>query len=191
LQIGKQKRKQSLKGDKTMSTAITAEAWAEQAAANTSITTEELDRRALEYNEAWDKYEAQKEIASELYQAAIALEGKMVEAMEQAGKRKYHVEGVGTFSFTEKMSVKTPKTVEEKQLLAKYLEKEGGKNFFWDMFGVNSNTLQALYKSTFEEYKKKCELEGKPEMAAAFELPGVGAPTLMRSLKLTPDKKGK
>lgn len=170
---------------------ISAEAWAEQAAANTSITTEELDQRAKEYNEAWDQYEGAKEVASELYQRAIALEGKMVEAMEQAGKRKYHVEGVGTFSFTEKMSVQTPKTVEDKIKLARYLEEQGGKNYFWDKFSVNSNTLQPLYKAEFEAYKKKCEDEGKPELAATFSLPGVGAPTLMRSLKLTPDKKGK
>ena len=170
---------------------VSADAWAEQASVNSGITTEELDRRALDYNEAWDAYEKQKKIASELYDKAVVLEGKIVEAMEQAGKRKYFVEGVGTFSFVEKMSVQTPKTVEDKIALARFLEESGGKNYFWDKFGVNSNTLQALYKAEFENFKDKCEKEGRAADAAAFLMPGVGAPTLMRSLKLTADKKGK
>lgn len=165
--------------------------WNAEIAKNSAITTEELDKLAAEYNEAWDKYTEKKDESSELYQKAQELEGKLVEALELAGKNKYYVEGIGTFSFSEKMSVKVPATIEDKQALARFLEEQGGKVLFWEKFTINSQTLQGLYKAMFEEFKEKCESEGKPEAAAMFNLPGVGAPTLMRSLKLTADRKGK
>lgn len=156
-----------------------------------SITTEDLDKFAREYQEKYDEYEAQSKIGKELYKEAELLELRFVKALELAGKSKYHVEGIGLFSFVDKQSVQTPKTLEEKQQLAKYLEENGGKTLFWSMFGINSNTLQSFYKGEFEAWKKKCaELqdEGVTDIPN-FGIPGIGAPTNMRSLRLTKEKK--
>jgi hypothetical protein len=163
---------------------ISADEWMEASAAGSGITTDELDRRAREYQDAWNKYEKQKAVSTELFKEAERLEGKMVEAMEQAGKKKYFVEGIGTFSFTDKFVVPTPKTIEERKQLFKYIQEKHGEDFFYSTASVNHATLQKLYKTDFDE-----AVETDPESAATFVIPGLQAPTNMRSLRLTGEKK--
>jgi maleate cis-trans isomerase len=159
--------------------------WDQAAEAAGTISTATLDAIANEYNAAWDAHATAKAIESELRKAAEEMESKLISALEQAGKQKYFVEGMGTFSFSTRMSVQTPKTIEQKQLLAKYLEEHGGKALFWSTFGVNSNTLQAFYKAEFEAHQEQAEQNGTAE---PFNIPGLDAPTAMKSLRLTKER---
>lgn len=163
------------------------EAWdqAAEEAGKGSITTAELDELAKAREEAWRIADEAKARSSELIRQAEEVEDKFILAMEQAGKQKYSVEGIGTYSFTSRMSVPTPKTNEEKIAFAKFLEEQGGKVLFWSTFGVNSNTLQSFYKNAFEEHEKMCEEKGISE---PFLVPGLQAPTAKKSLRLTKDK---
>ena len=158
---------------------------AESTKGNT-ITTEQLDELCIKYAAAREDYEKAKENSNDLYAAAETLKGKVVEAMTQAGKSKYIVDGVGTFGFKDKMSVKTPKTLEEKQVLWKYLEEKYGKEVVWDKFGINSQTLNSFYNSELEIFNEEAKL-GK--VSGDFHLPGIEAPTAQRDLKLTKEKK--
>lgn len=158
---------------------VHAEEWMEAAAVGSGVTTEELDTRAKEYQDAYAKYEEAKRVASQLYKEAERLEGKMVEAMEQAGKSKYIVEGIGTFYFVDKLVVTTPKTIEATRALFNYIREKHGEDFFYSTAGVNHQTLQKLYKTDFEEMVEK-----NPDKAASFSIPGLQPPTNMRSLNL-------
>lgn len=70
-------------------------------------------------------------------------------------------------------SVTTPKTVEDKKLLFDFLEKRG---IFMEIASVNSQTLNALYKSLAAEAADEGNFD--------FKLPGVGEPTTYTTLKL-------
>lgn len=168
-----------------------AEAWQEAVAQTSTVTTEQLDEAGRQYDELYSKYEEIKKQASEALKVAEEQESKLIELLRLAGKSKYYIEGLGTYSFTSKMSVQTPKSVEDKKALAKWLEKQGGKVYFWENFSINSQTLQALYKRSHEEFVAKCEQEGKPEKSATFHIPGLLAPTAIEGLKFTADKKAK
>ena len=160
--------------------------WDDAAVAASPITTEMLDQLGKEYKQAWDAVEAHEALGKPIKLKANELEAKLVEAMTQANKEKYFVEGIGTFSFTDRLSVQTPKTNDDKQKLAQYLEEKGGKVLFWSLFGINSNTLQSFYRGEFDEYKKLVE-EGKAPNA--FGIPGLGAPTNMRGLRFATERK--
>lgn len=73
----------------------------------------------------------------------------------------------------EKSSVTTPKTPEQKQELFEYLKEQG---IFLEVVSVNSQTLNALYKSLAEDAAADGILE--------FKMPGVGEPTTYTNLKL-------
>jgi len=158
---------------------------AESTKGNT-ITTEQLDELCVNYAGARNEYEQAKERATDLYNVAESLKGKVVEAMTQAGKSKYYVEGIGTFGFKDKMSVKTPKTLEDKQTLWKYLEEKYGSEVVWDKFGINSQTLNSFYNSELEIFNDKAKAG---EVSGDFHLPGIEAPTAQRDLKITKEKK--
>lgn len=72
-----------------------------------------------------------------------------------------------------KSSVVTPKTVEDKQKLFDYLKEKG---IFMEFASVNSQSLNALYKSLAEEALKEGVLD--------FRMPGVPEPTSYTTLKL-------
>lgn len=148
---------------------------------NTSgITTQQLDAMGREYQAKYKEYEAANSKAKLLFHEAEELEVKMVEAMTAAGKTKYYVEGVGTFYFSNKMSVKTPKTIEDKKAFFKYLWEKHGETFYWDKISVNSQVLQKIYN---EDAKSAAE-NGE----AIFHIPGLEQPKSMTSLNFKGDK---
>jgi len=160
-----------------------AEEWNEFAESQSPITVDELDNLAKTYQKKYEEYEKAKEVQTALYKEAEELEGKLVEALQQAGKSKYFVEGIGTFSFMDKMSTRIPKTIEDKKLLLDYILKTHGETFYWDKISVNSQTLNKLYN---EDLKSATERGIDPSL---FHIPGLEQPTNMRSLKLTKEKK--
>jgi hypothetical protein len=74
-------------------------------------------------------------------------------------------------------SVSTPKTMEDKMLLFEYLQQRG---IFNEMVGVNSQTLNKLYKDEAEAALKEGKLE--------FNLPGVAEPVPYVTLEMRKSK---
>ncbi len=95
-----------------------------------------------------------------------AIEGRMMTLLETAGKHDYR-SNVGTVYITSRESVKVPKDLDSKRQLFEYLR---SKNLFEEMVSVNSQTLNAFYKTE----KKNAEEAGQWD----FALPGVGEPTV-------------
>ncbi len=153
---------------------LSQESWAE-ASANPSITTEILDQMITEMTKARAVYESAKAVATERYKEFETLEGKVIEALTQAGKRKYHVDGIGLCYFIEKLVVTTPKTVESKKNFFDYLRKQYGDIFLLDKQGINHQSLQKIYNDCYKEAVERGE-------GAEFQIPGLEQPTTQISL---------
>lgn len=78
----------------------------------------------------------------------------------------------GRLSIVEKMRVTVPKSVEDKKALAKYLEK---KKIFWELFGINSQTLNSFYNAEADIAKDRGD--------ADWSMPGVNPPSIELSLQ--------
>ena len=163
------------------------EEWDKATEEASPITTMELDRLAVELYEASAKVDAKKLEMKEVNADKDEKEKALISALETAGKKKYYVEGVGTFGFVDKLSVRTPKSISDKQAFAGYLEKQGGKDLFWSTFSINSRTLGSYYNEEYKAYKDK--VESGEIKDGPFHIPGIDEPTNMRSLRLTKEKK--
>jgi hypothetical protein len=167
-------------------TVLSPDAWLAEGAKGSGITTEELDVMAKNYQKAYDEWEVVKKEATRLHGIQEELEGKFVEALELAGKRKYYVEGIGTFSFRDQMVVTTPKNIDAKKKFLTYLRKKFGETFYLDKVSVNHQSLQKIYNDTFEAHVE--EYTNKGVEVPDFHMPGLEAPTNRRSLTLRKDK---
>lgn len=160
--------------------ALSQEAWA-NAAANKEITTEMLDAAITKMKAARDIYEAAKAASTEKYKAFEELEGKVIEAMTQAGKTKYYVENLGTAYFITKLVVTTPKTNDAKQKFFDYLRDRYGSTFLLDRQSINHQSLQKIYNDCYEEEKEA----GR---GAEFSIPGLEQPTSQTNLGFRKEK---
>lgn len=167
-------------------TMISQDEWMEESTKGSSITVEELDELCRAYKRARDEYDAAKEVSDRAYAERERLQGKVVEAMELAGKSKYVVEGVGTLYFNDKMSVRVPKDIESKKQLFKFLLDKYGPTVYWDKVSIHSATLNSFYNQELEAYN---EASKAGNVTGDFNFPGVEAPTAMRSLGLRQEKK--
>lgn len=134
-----------------------------------SITTEQMDSMVSEMSElkdTYDKLKKQSNAAHEAYQEARA---KLITVLQEAGKTKYFVDGVGTVSVTEKLKIKTPKSPEDKEAFFDWLRNKYGQEGYLTYATVNYNSLNALYNTEFEQAK----LDGT---ADEFQIAGVGNP---------------
>lgn len=161
--------------------------WDQATQAASPITVEQLDDWGKKWKDASEKYTAAAALASEAYKVKEELEGKFVEALNQAGRKKYFVEGIGLVGFATRMSVQTPKTIEDKQALARWIEEKYGKTVFWDKFSINSQTLQSFYNKEYELFEERCEATGVPEQ---FHIPGLAPPVAKVGLKKLSKDKG-
>jgi hypothetical protein len=104
----------------------------------------ELTKKMWELRE---KIESHEEIVKDLNKELTILKGKFIRFCEIEDLEKQHLPGFGTVSVTTEFSYKTPKTNEDKQAFASYCEE---KEMFWDVFSVNSRTLQSRLKTELE-----------------------------------------
>lgn len=160
--------------------------WQDEQAKNSSITVEQLDKLSNDFKEAKLKYEEAKTIYNGFYAEMQTAQTKMVEALEQAGKTKYLAEGVGTFYFIDKVSVKVPKDTEEKKKLFNFLLEKYGEVVYWDKVNIHSASLNALYNEELEEHNRKVQAG---EAEGDFHIPGLEAPTSNRTLGFRTERK--
>lgn len=135
----------------------------------------EMDALVKKSVEAWAKYDAQKKLSSEAFNAAEMVDLQILEALKQAGKSKYHVDDVGTISIDAKTVVRVPNTIEAKQAFFQYLAENLTEEAMTAMMTVNSNTLNAWYKEKLDEASSKGIL--------GFSVPGIEQPTMREGLR--------
>jgi len=136
------------------------------------ISVETVDAAFDDYLKARDIYEGLSKESKAAHKVMLEYEWKLQEMLEQAGKTSWSLDGRGKVSSYENASYATPKTVEDKRALAQYISE--GKGSFWEMFSVNSRTLNAWAKQEFENGVK--------------HIPGLAEPTVTKKIKLTRSK---
>lgn len=134
------------------------------------ISTKELDSIVELYKLARDDYDDKKRIASEANRVVEDYEKKLLEYLLIAGKQKYYVDGIGTISTVEKVYVTTPKEPEEKQAFFQWVKDTYGQDGLDKYMGVNSQSLNSLFKMHREENPELTSLPGTGEMSIGTEL---------------------
>ncbi len=74
----------------------------------------------------------------------------------------------GTVIRSLRYSVRTPKSIEEKVEFFEWLNREKGRDVYWAMATVNSQTLNSFYKAEMEAAKEDGNFD--------FRVPGIGEP---------------
>ncbi len=144
----------------------------EEVVANNDL--KKLAQTAAQYKAEIDSHEEEITKLKNLYNPIVEALQTTLELLEI---KKFSAQGY-EFKLDPKASVATPKTEEQKKELWSYLEEKG---LAWQIFGVNSQTLQSTYKNLAAQ---ALEENGQLE----FELPGVGKPTIYTTLKVKKEK---
>ena len=137
------------------------------------LSIEQMDRAVTALRELKDEYQTENTKVKELYAKVKEAEAKVISLLQQTGKTRYIVEGVGQVSTTETLSVSTPKTPEQKQAFFAWLREELGEDGYLTYATVNSNSLNSLYKQKVEEYGERGEvlrIEGLEEPTSYIKL---------------------
>lgn len=100
------------------------------------------------------------------------IQGQILRALEVTEMDSIKAHGF-TFYPETKSSVKTPKTTEAKKALFDFLEQKG---IFHEFASVNSQSLNALYKTLANEALENGDLD--------FQMPGIEPPTEYTRLKM-------
>lgn len=149
-------------------TALNPNAWTQAEAK--SISTEDLDNLVLDMKRKRDAHDVAKAKSTELYKEAEKAENALLEALRLAGKKKYHVDDIGTASVIEKLVYRVPPTIEDKAKFFEWLSTRHGPKFLLDKQSVNSQSLQKICNDAFNE-----EIEAG--RGAEFKIPGLADPT--------------
>ena len=116
-----------------------------------TVTTEELDEVVKSLKAARDDYDIAKSISSEKNKIVDELEAKVIDLLSAANKNNYEVDGVARVSIVTKSQVTTPKTIEQKEALFKWIENKMGRDALIAYQSINYNSLNSLYNKTMEE----------------------------------------
>lgn len=134
------------------------------------VSTEELDLAVKQIRQAKEDYEQKSAVSKEAHFHLENCKKALVDLLSKAGKTKYEAEGVGKVGITERLSVKYPKSLEERREFKQWIEGKLGEEGLLTYLTVNSATLNSLYKEEFEKAKEI----GDP---SEFRIPGIDEPT--------------
>lgn len=101
--------------------------------------------------------EAKKEASDEHSQLKV-FQKDAINLLEALEKDSYKT-ARGTFSFRYPDSYKTPKTVEDKKIFAEWLKSEHGEEIFWELFSVNSQSLNSFCREQASLLEEKGEMD--------------------------------
>lgn len=170
-----------------MDQTLSPDAWAQEQAKTASITVDQLEALIKDYHEKRAKKDELSALKTEAEKVCAEAQNKVIEAMEQLGKSKAFVEGIGTVYFSDKFVVPTPKTVADKTKLFNWMKEKYGGTFLMDKTSINHQTLQTFYSSAFQDYLNECAEKGI-EPDATFIIPGLEAPTNLRTLNFRKER---
>lgn len=134
---------------------------------DTEVTVQQVDLAIAVLSDLKLDYEKAKETASLAHDLYEKQQNNVLELLAKIGKNSFKVDGIGTVSKKTSMSVTTPKTNEDKAALFKWLKENLGADGFLAYASVNSQSLNSLYNTMFEESSDKMN----------FKIDGVGEPT--------------
>lgn len=153
------------------------ETQAQETTKATQLTINEFDEVLKSIALQQEKIEVKEAELTELNKELARLEGKATNYLNELGRTEYdspHGKGI----IEQKWRVNLPSTDLEKKDFFEYLREKG----IFDKYAtVNSNSLNSLYMSEWNNAKKEGE-------GMTFNMPGIGAPKLFEKFKLKPKK---
>lgn len=137
------------------------------------VSTAELDNLITRYNEARAEYDAQKAISTDRFNVMESLKMEVIKLLQTAGKTKYEAEGIGKITLVDKLTVTTPKSMDEKVLFFGWIQKKFGDDYL-AYLSVNYQTLNSLYNNEIKE--------------TGEAIPGLEQPTTTTELRFSKSK---
>lgn len=137
-----------------------------------SVTITELEERALEIKKLRADRDEKKIIYNRANEEVDAKELEFMAKMEESEIASYRSK-VGIFSLVGRTSVKFPQDLENRKLVEAWAREQG---IFYELYSINSASLNALYK------REKLAAEEKGELF--FRLPGISDPTISSYLSV-------
>ena len=151
------------------------EQWKE--ASGKEVSLGELDvlvTDLFEVGKQYDELEAKKKERGQAYEE---LQGKILLILQQAGKSKYSVDGVGSISVANKYVIRVPKEISSIRECRAWFMLHKGPDVTDGYFKPNSQALTAFYNA-----------EKEASNDPMFSIPGVEAPTLVQTLRFKSEK---
>ncbi len=140
------------------------------------VTVAELNALVEEYVLAEKDADEKDAISTEANKKVQFLKGKMAAYLDEL-KQKNYKSPYGSFSYVEKWSVATPKENADKLAFFEWCKERG---IYEKYVTVNSQSLNSLYSEEVEAAKAKGEF---------LVIPGIGAPSLQKTIRFTRVKK--
>jgi hypothetical protein len=140
------------------------------------ISVAQMDEAIVVLRQLDNEKKAAKAKADEASKAYTEQQTKVMKLMEAAGKEEYVVTGYGKVRLSEMLSVRTPKSPDEKQRFFNWVRENMGEDSYYHYMSVNSQSLNALYKEKVEEFGARGEL---------LEIDGIEAPTSYTKMSFT------
>lgn len=123
--------------------------WDQVQPIDSEISVQEMDEALAKLRDLKEDYAIKDKIKKEAYAMVKDQEEKVISMLERTGKRKY-VSDCGTATKVDELSVKTPKTPEEKRAFFNWIKTNLGEDAHDIYMTVNSRTLNSLYKEQSE-----------------------------------------
>ncbi len=128
-----------------------------------------MDELVAKLQLARASYEEAKRLSAVEYHKLEEVEKECMNTLKANGRTKYEAEGVASISIQSKDVFTTPKTIEQKRTLFRYIQDKYGVETMTAMLSVNHQTLNGWANK---------EIEGDP----ALQIPGLDAPTSVETL---------
>lgn len=130
------------------------------------VSVSDLNNLAGEIAELRSQEALASQGKKKITEALETAETKMIELLTGAGLTKFD-SAFGKVVISHRLSVKTPKTPEDREAFYNRLKEQG---LYEAMISVNSQTLNSYYKEEFEKAKERGDDD--------FEIPGIREVTM-------------
>tara|TARA_R100000234_G_C4915066_1_gene141588 strand:- start:159 stop:578 length:420 start_codon:yes stop_codon:yes gene_type:complete len=139
------------------------------------MTLKDLDALVKQMRDEYEKYSECRAQAAIHDRVCKRLKIEILDVLNENGKSKYHVDGLGMVSVKNNYKVTVPKNPEDKLKMLEYF-KNFGENIYADNVSVNYQRLNSWYNAEVEE------------QGPDFQIPGVGAPVIEQSISFRSSK---
>ncbi len=143
--------------------------WLPQTTAENPDSISQLEQLIAELKQARQKHAQAKAVSTDLYHQLEEVEQRVMGALKAAGRSKFEAEGVAAVRIQSKEEFNTPKELEHKRVLFKYIQEKYGVETLTGMLSINYQTLNSWAKKEIAE-------------DPALQIPGLGQPTSSETL---------
>ena len=137
-----------------------------------SVTMGEFDTLGLQLIDVDEEIKGLEAQLKTLQEKKRDISERIIHVLKEYDKTNYQIGGKKLI-LSQRATVPTPKTEEEKRALFAWLEEKG---IYWQYASVNSQSLNALYKAERDAAVERQDLD--------FKIPGVGEENIQWTLSI-------